>query len=403
MGNQIETKVNPGDIVPGGFSHPNNATVSGDFLYLRDENGNQIAGRTVSDGDRITVLKVLSDKKLALIQYPAGSSVREGYVTNVVSIIKYDNLEKWVNGSTPEYVYETETSSEKIGSLDPREKATVLFKKGNRYNLVYNTSAGVRSKSGFVDYAGGSGGGSDSNGVRPGDVVPGGRTYPANAIVENDFLYLRDESGNQIAGRSVSIGDKITVLDISYSKQLALIQYPAGDVIRQGYVTNTTNIIRYLDEYNWYNGSTSETVYLNSTGNEVFGTLDAYESATKLYEKDGRVHVVYDTPKGMLTKSGYVNFGGLAVPPIGNVTIPSISASGVERIQYGTSGKGRALNAFKIGNGSKIMFAGFALHGFEDNWRHDGEALVKIATELVYKFSNYNGSNGLHGWTVYIA
>ncbi|MGL5617401.1 MAG: peptidoglycan-binding protein, partial [Sarcina sp.] len=45
----------------------------------------------------------------------------------------------------------------------------------------------------------------------------------------------------------------------------------------------------------------------------------------------------------------------------------------------------------------------FALHGFEDNWRHDGEALVKIATELVYKFSNYNGSNGLHGWTVYIA
>lgn len=403
MSNQIETRVKPGDIVPGGFTYENNATVSGDFLYLRDENGNQIAGRTVSDGDRITVLKIISDKKLALIQYPTASGVREGYVSNSINVIKYDNLEKWVNGSTVELVYETEVSTNSIGSLSPGERATILYKKGNRYNLVYDTSLGVRSKSGFVDYDGGIGTNSGVNGVRPGELVPGGFSYPNNAVIENDFLYLRDENGNQIAGRTVSVGDKITVLDISYSKQLALIQYPTSSGVRQGYVTNTTNIIRYLDEYNWYNGSTAETVYLNSIGNQVFGTLNPFESATKLYEKDGRIHVVYDTDKGMLTKSGYVNFKGLAIPPLGNVTIPSISASGVEKIQYGTSGKGRPLNAYKIGNGSKILFAGFALHGFEDNWRHDGEALVKIATELVYKFSNYNGANGLHGWTVYIA
>lgn len=104
----------------------------------------------------------------------------------------------------------------------------------------------------------------------------------------------------------------------------------------------------------------------------------------------------------MLTKSGYVDFKRLDAPA-SNITIPSISLNGVEKIQYGKSGNGRPLNAYKIGNGSKILFAGFAIHGFEDNWFRDGEALVKIATELVHKFAGYNQTNGMHGWSVYIA
>lgn len=62
MKERLESRVNPGDLVPGGFSYPNNATVSGDTLYLRDANGNQISGRSVSNGDRITVLKIVSEK-----------------------------------------------------------------------------------------------------------------------------------------------------------------------------------------------------------------------------------------------------------------------------------------------------------------------------------------------------
>ncbi|MGL5066618.1 MAG: N-acetylmuramoyl-L-alanine amidase [Sarcina sp.] len=402
MTREKESKINPGDIVSGGFTFDNNTTVSGDFLTLRDENGNPIAGRTVSDGDRMTVLSVIQEKKLALVQYPTSSGVRQGYVTNAINVIKYDNLEKWTNGSTTEYVYSAETGSDRIGSLSPGEKATVLYKKGNRYNVVYNTSSGVRSKSGFVDYHGGTNTGESTGaGVQPGDIVPGGFTYANNAIIENDFLYLRDANGSQIAGRTVSVGDKITVLDISYSKQLALVQYPTSSGVRQGYVTNSTNIIKYLNPYNWYNGSTSETVYLDATGSTTFGTLNPYEAATLLYKKDNRYHIVYDTSKGMLTKSGYVNFKGLDAPA-SNITIPNISLNGVEKIQYGTSGNGRPLNAYKIGNGSKILFAGFAIHGFEDNWFRDGEALVKIATELVHKFAGYNQTNGMHGWSVYI-
>ena len=402
----MSSKVTPGDIVPGGFTYPNNAIVQNDFLYLRDANGNQIAGRTVSIGDKITVLKIHHDKQLALVQYPAGSVVREGYVTNSTKVIKYLNEYNWVNDSSAEPVYETESSSDgKWGTLSAYEKATKLYKSNNRICVAYDTSKGAHTKSGFVEYEGGSNnsGSNNTNNINPGDIVPGGFTYPNNAVIENDFLYLRDANGNQIAGRTVSVGDKITVLDVGYAKQLALIQYPTSSGVRQGYVTNATNIIRYLDEYNYYNGSTSETVYANSTGSATLGSLNPYECATKLYSKDGRIHIVYDTDKGGHTKSGYVNFAGLDVP-VTNITIPDISDPDVTKIEYGKSGKGRPLNVYKIGNGKKALFAGFALHGFEDHWFRDGEALVKIATDLIYKLANYKRTNGdLHGYTVYVA
>ena len=402
----MSSKVTPGDIVPGGFTYPNNAIVQNDFLYLRDANGNQIAGRTVSIGDKITVLKIHHDKQLALVQYPAGSVVREGYVTNSTKVIKYLNEYNWVNDSSAEPVYETESSSDgKWGTLSAYEKATKLYKSNNRICVAYDTSKGAHTKSGFVEYEGGSNnsGSNNTNNINPGDIVPGGFTYPNNAVIENDLLYLRDANGNQIAGRTVSVGDKITVLDVGYAKQLALIQYPTSSGVRQGYVTNATNIIRYLDEYNYYNGSTSETVYADSTGSATLGSLNPYECATKLYSKDGRIHVVYDTDKGGHTKSGYVNFAGLDIP-VTNITIPNISDPDVTKIEYGKSGKGRPLNVYKIGNGKKALFAGFALHGFEDHWFRDGEALVKIATDLIYKLANYKRTNGdLHGYTVYVA
>lgn len=54
--------------------------------------------------------------------------------------------------------------------------------------------------------------------VNPGEIVGSAPTFPPNAVVKGDFLYLRDANGNLIPGRSVSVGDRITVLDASYSK-----------------------------------------------------------------------------------------------------------------------------------------------------------------------------------------
>ncbi|EGT5620098.1 bacteriocin [Clostridium perfringens] len=402
MANNIIPNINPGEIVGSTPTFPPNAVVKGDFLYLRDANGNQISGRTVSDGDEITVLDIGYSKQLVLVQYPTGSGYRQGYVSNATSIIKYKDDYSWVNGSTSEAVYDLDKTTQ-IGTLDPRERAVILYKVDGMTAVAYDTGKGKLTKSGLVHYegAGSSTGGGSFNGVAPGEVVPGGFTYDNNAQVVGDELYLRDRNGNIIPGRSVSNGDNITVLDVSYSKQLALVQYPAGKVVRQGYVTNATNLIRYFKQGEWLNGSTTEPV-LDENGGSL-GSLSPYEAATPLYKKNGMIHVVYDTSKGPNTKSGYVKFEGLAQLPDTSIQIPSVSHSQATVEVYGTSGKGRQLKVYKIGNGSKVLFAGFAIHGWEDRWDNDGLALVNIANSLISKIGDYKAQNGLHGWTVYIA
>ncbi|SQB60553.1 bacteriocin [Clostridium perfringens] len=402
MANNIIPNVSSGDLVGSTPTFPPNAVVRGDFLYLRDVDGNQIPGRTVSDGDEITVLFISNEKNIVLVQYPTSSGYRQGYVTNATSIIKYKDDYSWVNGSTPEPVYDFDKTTQ-IGTLDPRERAVVLYKVDGMTYVAYDTGKGKLTKSGLVHYegAGSSTGGGSFNGVAPGEVVPGGFTYENNAEVVGDELYLRDANGNLIPGRSVSVGDKITVLDVSYSKQLALVQYPAGSVVRQGYVTNATNLIRYFKQGEWLNGSTTEPV-LDENGGSL-GSLSPYEAATPLYKKNGMIHVVYDTSKGPNTKSGYVKFEGLAQLPDTSIQIPSVSHSQATVDVYGTSGKGRPLKVYKIGNGSKVLFAGFAIHGWEDRWDNDGLALVNIANSLISKIGDYKAQNGLHGWTVYIA
>lgn len=394
MANNIIPNVSSGDLVGSTPTFPPNAVVRGDFLYLRDVDGNQIPGRTVSDGDEITVLFISNEKNIVLVQYPTSSGYRQGYVTNATSIIKYKDDYSWVNGSTPEPVYDFDKTTQ-IGTLDPRERAVVLYKVDGMTYVAYDTGKGKLTKSGLVNYegSGSTTGGSSFNGVVPGEVVPDGFTYENNAEVVGDELYLRDANGNLIPGRSVSVGDKITVLDVSYSKQLALVQYPAGNVVRQGYVTNATNLIRYFNQSMWHNGSTPEEV-LDENGQHL-GSLDPYESATPLYKKNGMTHVVYNTSKGPNTKSGYVKYEGSTAT---RVDIPRPSITNAQKIVYGTSGRGRELAAYKVGNGANSLIYVCAIHGWEDHWAADGIELTRIGNGLIEHFQNA----GTNNWSLYI-
>ncbi|MBB6632337.1 N-acetylmuramoyl-L-alanine amidase [Clostridium algidicarnis] len=133
-------------------------------------------------------------------------------------------------------------------------------------------------------------------------------SYKNNAKVIKDFLYVRDSMGNIIPGRRVDIGDNITVLDVSYEKQLVLAEYSIASGVKRGYVTNATNCIEYYYKDEYSNGSTKETVY--DENGLYLGSLDPFEKATPLYRKGGRLHVVYNTNKGKNTKSGYVIYNG---------------------------------------------------------------------------------------------
>lgn len=134
------------------FAH--NAQVNGDFFYLRDVNGTKIPGRRVADGDNIVVLDVGHKSQLALVQYPTADGTNIGFISNVPSMIKYYSEDKWQNGSTPETVYDV--NGNKIGLLNPREKATPLYKSpfNGMFHVVYDTSKGPNTKSGYVKYHG---------------------------------------------------------------------------------------------------------------------------------------------------------------------------------------------------------------------------------------------------------
>lgn len=65
--------------------------------------------------------------------------------------------------------------------------------------------------------------------------------------------------------------------------------------------------------------------------------------------------------------------------------------SNVTKVVYGKSVRGRDLEAYVIngtGNNSKTLFCTFAVHGFEDNYDHDGKVLVNCANNLITYFAN---------------
>lgn len=69
---------------------------------------------------------------------------------------------------------------------------------------------------------------------------------------------------------------------------------------------------------------------------------------------------------------------------------------------YGTSGKGQSLRYYKIGNGPNVYFATFAVHGWEDLYSYDGQALTNIAESFKNKLIDMQDEGLANKWTIYI-
>ena len=77
--------------------------------------------------------------------------------------------------------------------------------------------------------------------------------------------------------------------------------------------------------------------------------------------------------------------------------------STVRTIQYGTSGSGEfPLNAYQLGDGENVMILSFAIHGWEDHWDGDGEALVYLAEQVTNYLSDNDELVTDGDWTVYV-
>lgn len=76
---------------------------------------------------------------------------------------------------------------------------------------------------------------------------------------------------------------------------------------------------------------------------------------------------------------------------------------------YGTTGlktlndgRGTDLKYYRYGSGPNVLFATFAIHGFEDLWDYDGWELVRIAEDFHNTLINSNDYDLAEKWTIYI-
>ena len=75
---------------------------------------------------------------------------------------------------------------------------------------------------------------------------------------------------------------------------------------------------------------------------------------------------------------------------------------------YGKSGLmykgagGSYLKYYQIGRGSKHLFLGFAIHGFEDSYNYDGQELTYIADQFFNYLKNNMPDDLVSEWTIYI-
>ena len=131
--------------------HSYNSVAGSNFIVL-DSNGNRAGTHQVDKGDRICILNVNYNSQLAEVVYPVSGGFMHGFIKNIESLLHNRYYSKWSNGSTREIVYNS--SGRQIGSIDPREKATVLYKLGNMTMVLYGTSKGPETKSGLVRFGG---------------------------------------------------------------------------------------------------------------------------------------------------------------------------------------------------------------------------------------------------------
>ncbi|GFZ31226.1 hypothetical protein CSC2_17520 [Clostridium zeae] len=122
----------------------------------------------------------------------------------------------------------------------------------------------------------------------------------SNAKVAGDFLYTRDVNGNVEQGHHVDEGDRITVTDISYLKQLVRCTYPTPSGDREAFVKNAC--IVYDNDHKLK--VPYRVVFDINSGAAIGSVQDEY--VTILQDLGSKYNVAYDTDKGPNTKSGVI-------------------------------------------------------------------------------------------------
>lgn len=273
---------------------------------------------------------------------------------------------------------------------------------GEGVSLIYSYAYSDSSKNyniSFVEY-------STSSGTKR------GYTYTSN---------LSSVNYNTSIARVVSTSSAYSGPDTSYVKlggayyneyvailgkhgNWAFVEYNTSSGRKRGYMSYSN--LENCNIANSYNGFASNqglkkateelTVYGGPNSNYAnIGTIFDEEVISCLGSEREYAYIEYCTANG--AKRGYVSLNSLidtTQPSIPNITVPSNFVFAT----YGTSGLGKELKYYKLGNGNNVVFVVFEQHGWEDAWASDGIELVNIAQRVINGLNNYSYAD----WSIYV-
>ena len=281
-----------------------------------------------------------------------------------------------------------------LGTVYEGEGMTVLYTYGysdanKSYNIAYiEISTPSGTKRGYI----------------PSSYLTG-INYPSSVarVIDTNSAYSGpDNSYVKLGGAYYN--EFVTILAKNTGNNWVWVEYNTPSGRKRGFM-DYTKMVNYnhpgmyndLPVFNGLKQATQQlTVYGGPSTNAAnIGLIYNQETVSLLNTERGFAYIEYTTTNG--AKRGYVIESYLinGNPP----SIPDINPYTFSEGTYGTSGLGRSLKYYKIGNGSNVAFAVFEQHGWEDAWAYDGVELIKIAQNVIQDLSSTGISNN---WTLYI-
>lgn len=219
------------------------------------------------------------------------------------------------------------------------------------------------------------------------NIINISNTYSANFGFEPAYLYFMENMGDiYLAGTAVlyeQYENGQTTLPPTLPK--LELRSTDGSYIKSAYVEKVEK--KYFFSVNLNDIDFSKTYYLQTINTN-----------TKNLSTDNTKHVWIHSLNNNLYKIWLSSYSSY-------LTFTPKLVTGI----YGQSGlkvigdtRGSDLKYYKIGHGENVLFATFAIHGYEDLWAADGKELTIIAEDFTRKLALSNDSQILNKWTIYI-
>lgn len=387
--------------------------VSNDYIFALINNGTDVYAGPSSDnyaligsvGPSEEIGMIHKENNWIYIQYATTGGPKRGFIpanSDLILILdegtiddlpdKTNSYTGWAdltNAATPVYAGPS-TSYVSIGSLASNESVTVFAGAENSfYQIEYTTATGP--KRGFIP-----------------DSILKHYNLGGLAIVNNEKIvvyYTPELYPTTPQHGAIGKGEYVIILEKNDSR--CYVEYNTSSARKRGYTTVDGYTFKNVENVgplpqlarDTYMANADIPVY-SGPSDQYFkvGSLNRYEPVIRLAPNVfGFAYIQYTGSN--TTKRGYVYQNNL--DPY-QVVIPDFTYPNVIKGVYGQSGAGRNLEYYQIGTGNKHLLLNFAIHGFEDNFNHDGAELVDVAGGVIKMLSDNITSVNSHDWTVFV-